>query len=162
LKFERIIVSTSYRHWLLLRMIPRYPRKIDTATIEALMERQGITIHRRSIQRDLEKLSDIFPLSCDDQNKPFGWFWSADAPAFDIPAMTPPAALAFRMVSEFMSGMFPKEVFQQLTPHFCHADVVLNRTERDSLKSWPDKVRSISRTQPLLPPDILMVVAQFS
>lgn len=147
-------MSTSYRHWLLLRMIPRYPRKIDTASIESLMERQGITIHRRSIQRDLEKLSDIFPLSCDDRDKPFGWSWMADAPAFDIPTMSPPAALAYRMVGEFMSGMFPKEIFIQLTPHFQHADSVLNQTDKETLKSWPDKVRTISRTQPLLPPDI--------
>jgi predicted DNA-binding transcriptional regulator YafY len=151
---ERIIVSTSYRHWLLLRMIPRYPRKIDTATIESLMERQGMPIHRRSIQRDLEKLSGIFPLSCDDRDKPYGWSWSADAPAFDIPTMSPPAALAYRMVGEFMSGMFPQEIFKQLTPHFRHADSVLNQTDRGSLKNWPDKVRTISRTQPLLPPEI--------
>lgn len=147
-------MSTSYRHWLLLRMIPRFPRKIDTATIESLMERQGISIHRRSIQRDLEKLSDIFPLSCDDRDKPFGWSWSADAPALDIPAMSPPAALAYRMVGEFMSGMFPKEVFKQLSPHFRHAEAVLEQTDKSTLKSWPDKVRTISRTQQLLPPEI--------
>lgn len=151
---ERIIVSTSYRRWLLLRMIPRYPRKIDTATIESLMERQGITIHRRSIQRDLEKLSDIFPLSCDDRDKPFGWSWMADAPAFDIPTMSPPAALAYRMVGEFMSGMLPNEVFKQLAPHFRHADVLLNQKDKETLKSWPDRVRTISRTQPLMPPEI--------
>ena len=150
----RIIVSTSYRHWLLLRMIPRYPRKIDTASIESLMERQGITIHRRSIQRDLEKLSDIFPLACDDRDKPFGWSWSADAPAFDLPAMSPPVALAYRMVGEFMSGMFPKEIFAQLAPHFRHADDVLNQTDKETLKNWPDKVRILSRTQPLLPPEL--------
>lgn len=147
-------MSTSYRHWLLLRMIPRYPRKIDTASIEALMERQGITIHRRSIQRDLEKLSDIFPLACDDRDKPFGWSWSADAPAFDLPAMSPPVALAYRMVGEFMAGMFPEEIFAQLAPHFRHADDVLNQTDKETLKSWPDKVRILSRTQPLLPPEL--------
>lgn len=151
---ERIIVSTSYRHWLLLRMIPRYPRKIDTATIESLMERQGVTIHRRSIQRDLEKLSAIFPLSCDDRDKPFGWSWSADAPALDIPAMSPPEALAYRMLSTFMSGMLPEEVCKRLAPHFRHADSVLDQTGRETLKSWPGKVRTISRTQPLMPPDI--------
>jgi predicted DNA-binding transcriptional regulator YafY len=136
-------------------MIPRYPRRIDTASIESLMERQGITIHRRSIQRDLEKLSDIFPLTCDDRDKPFGWSWSADAAAFDIPTMSPPAALAYRMVGEFMSGMFPKEIFKQLAPHFSHANAVLGQTDKDTLKDWPDKVRTISRTQPLLPPDMI-------
>jgi WYL domain len=147
-------VSTSYRHWLLLRMIPRYPRKIDTASIQSLMERQGVTIHRRSIQRDLEKLSGIFPLFCDNQEKTFGWSWSADAPAFDIPAMSPPAALAYRMVDEFMSGLLPKEILKQLTPHFRHADAVLCQTDKVTLKNWPDKIRTISRTQPLMAPEI--------
>lgn len=138
----------------MLRMIPRYPRKIDTATIESLMDQQGITIHRRSIQRDLEKLSCIFPISCNDQNKPYGWSWSADAPAFDIPTMTPPAALAYRMVADFMSDMFPQEIFNQLEPHFRYADTLLNQTDKTTLKEWPDKVRTVGRSQPLMPPQI--------
>ena len=118
------------------------------------MEQQGIDIHRRSIQRDLEKLSEVFPLSCDDRDKPYGWSWSAEAPSFDIPAMAPPAALAYRMVEAFLAELFPHEVFHQLAPHFRHAGNVLDQTDRATLKDWPDKVRTLSRTQPLLPPDI--------
>ena len=147
-------MSTAYRHWLLLRMIPRYPRKIDTASIEDKMERLGVTIHRRSIQRDLEKLSEIFPLACDDRDKPYGWSWSAEAPTFDIPAMAPPAALAYRMVEAFLAELFPREVFKQLAPHFRHAGQVLDQTDKATLKDWPDKVRVVSRTQPLMPPEI--------
>jgi len=147
-------VSTSYRHLLLLRMIPRYPRKIDTTTIAALLERDGITIHRRSIQRDLEKLSQSFAITCDDQHKPYGWSWSADAPSMDIPTMTPPAALAYRMVADFMSDMFPKEIYDQLKPHFRYADTLLKQTDKETLKNWPDKVRTVGRSQPLMPPKI--------
>ena len=135
-------------------MIPRYPRKIDTVTIASLMERQGVEIHLRSIQRDLEKLSQIFPLSCDDRDKPFGWSWSADAPSFDIPAMSPPEALAYHMLATFMSGMLPDDVCKRLESHFRHAGAVLDQTGRETLKTWPGKVRTISRTQPLQPPDI--------
>jgi predicted DNA-binding transcriptional regulator YafY len=147
-------VSTSYRYLLLLRMIPRCPRKIDTATIAALLERDGITIHRRSIQRDLEKLSQSFAITCDDQHKPYGWSWTADAPSLDIPTMSPPAALAYRMVADFMSDMFPKEIYDQLKPHFRYADTLLKQTDKDTLKEWPDKVRAVGRSQPLLPPKI--------
>jgi predicted DNA-binding transcriptional regulator YafY len=135
-------------------MIPRYPRKIDTTTIAALLERDGITIHRRSIQRDLEKLSQSFAITCDDQHKPYGWSWSADAPSMDIPTMTPPAALAYRMVADFMSDMFPKEIYDQLKPHFRYADTLLKQTDKDTLKEWPDKVRTVGRSQPLMPPKI--------
>ena len=147
-------MSTSYRYLLLLRMIPRYPRRIDTAAIESLLQRDGISIHRRSIQRDLEKLSQSFAITCDDQHKPYGWSWSADAPSMDIPTMTPPAALAYRMVADFMSDMFPKEIYDQLKPHFRYADTLLKQTDKATLKEWPDKVRSVSRSQPLMPPTI--------
>ncbi|MEI6207678.1 MAG: WYL domain-containing protein [Desulfuromonadales bacterium] len=155
---ERFSVSTSYRYLLLLRMIPRYPRKIDTATIAALLERDGMTIHRRSIQRDLEKLSQSFAITCDDNHKPYGWSWTADAPSLDIPTMTPPAALAYRMVADFMSDMFPKEIYDQLKPHFRYADTLLKQTDKTTLKEWPDKVRIVGRSLPLMPPKIMAEV----
>ena len=151
---ERLSVSTSYRYLLLLRMIPRFPRKIDTATIATLLERDGLGIHRRSIQRDLEKLSQSFAIICDDQHKPYGWSWTADAPSLDIPSMTPQAALAYRMVADFMSDMFPKEIYDQLKAHFRYADTLLSQIDKNTLKEWPDKVRSLGRSQPLLPPNI--------
>ena len=151
---ERLSVSTSYRYLLLLRMIPRYPRKIDTAAIASMLERDGVSIHRRSIQRDLEKLSQSFAIVCDDQHKPYGWSWTADAPSMDIPTMTPPVALAYRMVADFMSDLFPQEIYNQLKPHFRYANTLLKQTDKATLKEWPDKVRSVGRSQPLLPPAI--------
>ena len=147
-------MSTSYRYLLLMRMIPRYPNKIDTATIASLLERDGMTIHLRSIQRDLEKLSQSFEITCDDKHKPYGWSWSADAPSLDIPTMSPTAALAYRMVADFMSDMFPREIYDQLKPHFRYADTLLKQTDKDTLKDWPDKVRTVGRSQPLMPPSI--------
>ena len=147
-------MSTSYRYLLLMRMIPRYPNKIDTATIASLLERDGMTIHLRSIQRDLEKLSQSFEITCDDKHKPYGWSWSADAPSLDIPTMSPTAALAYRMVADFMSDMFPRKIYDQLKPHFRYADTLLKQTDKDTLKDWPDKVRTVGRSQPLMPPSI--------
>lgn len=147
-------MSTSYRYLLLLRMIPRFPQKIDTAAIEDRLEREGVVVHRRSIQRDLEKLSQAFPLISDDQHKPYGWSWSADAPSHDIPTMSPPAALAYRMIAEFMSDMFPTEIYDQLKPQFLYADFFLGQTDKEALKNWPDKVRMVGRNQPLIPPTI--------
>lgn len=147
-------MNTAYRHLLLLRMIPRYPRKIDTATIERQLEQHDIIIHRRSIQRDLEMLSTLFPLECDDREKPYGWSWSAESPSINIPTMPPAAALALRMTESFMFGMLPSEVSSQLAPYFKYASSVLDITDKKALRSWPDKVRSITRTQPLMPPGI--------
>jgi predicted DNA-binding transcriptional regulator YafY len=147
-------MQTAYRHLLMLRMIPRYPRKIDTASIEQRFLQQGIEIHRRSIQRDLEMLSQLFPLVADEREKPFGWSWSSDAPALDLPTLSPTDALVYRMAADYLDKLLPKSVMKQLTPHFRQADQVLNATDRKTFKNWPDKIRSINRGQPLQPPDI--------
>jgi predicted DNA-binding transcriptional regulator YafY len=147
-------MSTSYRQWLTLRMIPRHPRKIDTATIEDRLKSQGFNVHRRTIQRDLESFSETFPLLCDDRDKPYGWSWSPDAAAFDIPQMDPTTALTFRMADRFLASLMPPATLDLLQPYIRHASRVLDDIDRKHLQAWPDKVRILSRSQPLAPPDI--------
>ena len=65
--------------------------KLDTA---------GYKTTKRSIQRDLNLLSGVFPLICDDRSQTFGWSWSGDAPTFDLPAMDGPTALTVRLIEQ--------------------------------------------------------------
>lgn len=143
-------MDTTYRHWLMLRMIPRYPCKIDGAKIEERLKEEGYPTGRRTIQRDLDKLSAIFPLLCDNQTKPYGWSWKTDAPAFEIPNMEPSAALMFRMADQHLARMLPAAVRRSLHPYVQNAEKALDRIARNGLRAWPDKVRTISRGQPLL------------
>ena len=67
------ISETLFRHWQMLRLIPRAPRRIDAATLERLLRQEGIEVQRRSIQRDLESLAATFTaLECDERSKPYG------------------------------------------------------------------------------------------
>jgi len=135
-------------------MIPRHPRKIDTATIEDRLKSYGFQVHRRTIQRDLESFSKTFPLLCDDRDKPYGWSWSSEAAAFDIPQMDPATALTFRMADRFLASVMPRATLDLLQPYFRHASRVLDDIDRKHLNDWPDKVVMLSRSQPLAPPDI--------
>lgn len=60
-------------------MLPRPPRRIDTAAIEARLRDRGIEVHRRTIQRDLLELAEVFPIVADERAKPYGWRWAEDA-----------------------------------------------------------------------------------
>jgi hypothetical protein len=72
--------SAIVRQWLILSMLPLRPRRIDTSAIEARLRSRGIDIHRRTIQRDLIELAEVFPIVADERAKPFGWRWSDDVP----------------------------------------------------------------------------------
>jgi len=56
---------------------------------------EGFDTTQRTIQRDLMRLSTIYPLACDEEGKPFGWSWMAEADVMDIPGMDSHTALAF-------------------------------------------------------------------
>ncbi len=60
---------------LLLSEIPVAPQRIDTCTLAQRLEAQGVRVTRRTLQRDLERLSRQLPLTRHDDAKPYAWAW---------------------------------------------------------------------------------------
>jgi predicted DNA-binding transcriptional regulator YafY len=73
------VASTIVRQWHLLTLLPKGPRRIDTATLEMRLRARGVDVHRRTIQRDLLELASVFPIVADERSKPYGWRWADDA-----------------------------------------------------------------------------------
>ncbi len=152
-------MDTLYRHWLILRMIPRRRRIATTEIRSRLQSEHGIETTLRTIQRDLIALSGgNFPLECDD-NRPSGWSWNKDAPAFDIPNMDPATALTFKFAELYLARMFPQGSLAALRPYMASAEERLKSSE-SMLARWPDKVRIMSRSLMLLPPAVLPDIAE--
>jgi predicted DNA-binding transcriptional regulator YafY len=146
-------MDTLLRQWLMLRMIPRFPRKISTADVESRLTGAGYPTTRRTIQRDLDKLSAEFQL-ISDGNKPAGWSWQVDAEAFDVPGMDTTAALTFRMVEAFLAPLLPQTCMAALSPQMQRAKNILAQVEGQAQATWPDKVQTVPRSQPLLSPEL--------
>jgi predicted DNA-binding transcriptional regulator YafY len=144
--------DTLLRQWELLRSIPRAPRKIDVASLVTKLQTAGYETTKRSIQRDLNLLSSVFPLICDDRSQTYGWSWSADAPTFDLPAMDGPTALTLRLIEQFIPTLLPLTIRNQLAPQFERARAVLGANPDNALRQWADCVRVVPREMPLLAP----------
>ncbi len=149
------MTDTLIRQWQMLRMIPRHPAKISTSEIKQRLADEGFETTQRTIQRDLMRLSDIYPLVCDERSKPYGWSWMQDADVLDIPGMDSHMALAFWMAGKYLERVLPTATLAQLAPHLRLADRVLDvlRSERGA-PSWRDKVRVIPRGPKLKSPEI--------
>lgn len=144
--------ETLSRQWALLRWLPRAPRHVDTPTLYERITTEGYQTTPRTIERDLEALSTIFPIRCNDASKPFTWSWSADAEAFDLPVMDVHTALTFRLAGEYMRLLVPTATHQYLQPHLKRAAIVLGELPQAGLAAWPEKLRVIPQGLPLLPP----------
>jgi predicted DNA-binding transcriptional regulator YafY len=146
--------STLLRQWTMLRMIPRHPRRITVAEIREKLADQGYHTTDRTIQRDLQSLSgELFALTADERSRPHGWYWAKDMGVLDIPGMEPQTALAFKLARQFLEPLMAPATLHALEPYFQQAGKVLDTTP-GSVRTWPDKVRTVTRGQSLIPPEV--------
>ena len=140
------------RQWKMLQLLPsRYPK--DAKTLRDELEVEGFKVDLRTVQRDLKELAEVFPLTA-KEGKPISWRWDRNAMSFDLPGMDRTGALTLKMVGEFMDRLLPKNCLESLAPNLRRANAILEELGGKSFGGWPDKVRVVSRTQPLLPPDV--------
>lgn len=146
---------TLQRQWQTLRLIPRHPRRISATDLHAQLSADGYKVAKRTVERDLQTLSSIFPLVADERAKPYGWSWHQDAPAFDLPGLSNSEALTLLLAREHLAALLPASTLAQLRPHFRMAESKLAAFgEHSGAADWMDKVRVIPATQPLLAPRI--------
>ncbi len=138
--------DTFMRQWHMLRLIPRFPSKVSTSDLVHSLADEGFAVTRRTLQRDLAKLAVIYPMVCDERNKPFGWSWSADATFLDIPSMDSHTALAFWLANQHLKPLLPSVTLKKLEPHIHAAERVLNHIATDKgAPAWRHKVRVLAQ-----------------
>ena len=144
----------------MLRQIPRYPGKITTRDLMERLVKDGYTVSKRTVERDLMSLSQVFPLLSDEREKPFGWSWKKDAVPLDVPSLGNSEALAFRLIEQYLHGLLPGSIIRQLDPYFKMATQRLSGLNGESVPTWPDKIRVVQPAQPLIPPTIKSAVQE--
>lgn len=148
-------METMLRHWTLLRCVKREPQRKTARELTAELTEQGFSVTKRSVERDLQNLSVVFPLYCDDRGSPYGWCWKREAPTFDIPGMGVETALTFVVMDRFARHLLPTNVTEAFAPHVERARQVLSSLDDEfGAGAWPERVRFLSRSLPLHPPAV--------
>jgi predicted DNA-binding transcriptional regulator YafY len=143
------------RQWALVRKIPRHPQKKTAAQIASELEAEGFEVEKRTVERDLVALTEIFPaIECDDRERPYGWSWAKDSPGLHLPGMTAAEALAFQMIERFIKPLLPASIVDGLQPYLRASRAKLNEATASRVASWTKKVRVVHPTQVLIAPKI--------
>ncbi len=142
--------QTALRLIRTLQLIPRHSaksqRKIGTGELLERLEQSGFSINLRSLQRDLQKLSEQFPGLRNDGNRDaLGWYWEEGAELLDIPAMDPAMALSFKLAEKFLSPVMPAQI-EALRPYLDAAQHSLGQRS-----NWLDRIHIEPRSMPLIP-----------
>ncbi len=141
----------------ILLMLPRHPKSLTTNEILEKLNRQGIYVNIRAIQRDMNTLEEVFPNRIDrrrDFDKSVHWFWKEDAPIVNLSGLTINQALSLSLLKKYLTPLFPSVTLNDLQPIFDEAAATLESLHDNPLLEWPKKIAIVQPTQPLLPPKI--------
>ncbi|MGH8502865.1 MAG: helix-turn-helix transcriptional regulator [Gammaproteobacteria bacterium] len=145
---------TLARQWELLKLLPTRGAGKTAAELTRALSEAGFQVTKRSVERDLNDLLEVFRLDRNDKSPPYGWRWPNDAPAA-LPGITLAEALSLRLVQETLKPLLPVSMIKALEPRFMQAKAKLSAlAERNATARWADKVRSVAPTLPLLAPAI--------
>ena len=138
----------------LLRRIPR-GRKITASELHHQLNNAGFERDLRTIQRQLEILSQHFDIERDERSKPYGYRWLERAQGLTVPQLTPQESLLLQLAHEHLKNLLPARLLQSMDGFFTQAQRNLGDHPGARLEhEWPRKVRVVATSQPLLPPTI--------
>jgi len=147
--------ETLLRQWEILHLLTHGGEwKTHTNILNELLE-EGFGVTKRTIERDLEQLSDTFPgLECNKKGTPWGWRWSRAA-SFDIPGLSVSDALSFQLIKSTLRPLLPKSIVKVVEPKFDQASSRLKQVRlSNKMANWADKVYQIDPALPLIPPEV--------
>jgi predicted DNA-binding transcriptional regulator YafY len=142
------------RQWELLKSIPRRPPGLTPAELASRLEGLGYAVDVRTVQRDLNNLSALFPLLADESAKPYRWSW-ADGSELDVPGIELGDAVSLKLMEAFLRPLLPASIVSALAPRFELAGRKLAELAGSNAAArWLDKVHVALPALGLQPPMI--------
>ena len=141
------------RHLTMLGLIPVLPRKITAGQLHEKLGAQSFEINIRSIERDLHKLSRLFPL-VSDEAKPAGWSWSERDMALSFPPMSNETALIYELLSRYLKPVVPASMLAAMEPEFAQARRTLSQLRESPVGRWTRRIAVLPFGHQLIPPQV--------
>jgi len=138
----------------LLRRIPR-SRKITATELRQQLSDVGLQRDLRTVQRLLDTLSQHFDIDRDTRSKPYGYSWLPQSQGFTVPNLTPRESIVLSLAEDHLKNILPARLLRSMEGFFTQARRNLGPDSNATLeREWPNKVRVVATSQPLLPPKI--------
>ena len=142
------------RQWELLKLLPARGAGKSAKELADNLTDAGFVISKRTVERDLNDLSRLFPIECNDKGMPYGWRWMANT-TLDLPSLTVAEALSLQLLESAMRPLLPATMLQTLEAQFTLATAKLTAMRKTNRQSrWTELVRNVPAHQDLLPPRI--------
>ena len=140
-----------------LEMLKRIPRvgRISAPELRQQLSDAGFVRDLRTVQRQLELLSERFDIERDDRSKPYGYAWKPNAQGFSLPNLNEQESVLLSLAEQHLNKLLPAGLMRSMQGFFDQARIQLGSHHGPTrARDWLDKVRVVGTTQPLLPPKL--------
>lgn len=146
--------TTIARQWELLRnhLPSRRPGKTSRQLRDALAA-AGHNVTKRTIERDMDELSRIFPIVRNTKGVPHGWHWRPNA-RFDTLGMDLSEAVSLGLMEDVLRQIMPPAFLSALEGKFSLAREKLAALPKIPHARWKDLVRYVPPGMPFIPPAV--------
>lgn len=152
--------KTLLRQWRMLREIRKYPKKSATKELHQVLLDEGYDVTLRTVQRDLNLLSEEFGLIPDFAN-PQGWSINKD---FEFSKIAPFEAVSLLLVEAQLNSLMPGAIASGLSSKFESARKSLKGLSGVDRELFADKITAVppmlSFVRPEVAEDVLQAVQQ--
>ena len=150
--------TTIARQWELLRNhLPSRPPGITTRDLRERLDAAGHNVSKRTIERDMEELSRIFPIVRNERGTPYGWHWRENA-RFDVLGMDLSEAVSLGLMEDVLRQIMPPAFLSALEGKFSLAREKLAALPKIPHARWKDLVRYVPPGLPFIPPSVVPCV----
>lgn len=144
-----------------LELVQRIPKghTVTATELRQQLSDAGFERDMRTIQRQLEMLSEYFDIDRDDSTKPYRYSWKERAKGLSLPTLSAQESLLLTLAQQQLHNLLPVRLMKSMEGFFIQARQQLGA--QDSKKhehEWLKKVRVVSTSQPLLPPKVDPIV----
>ena len=140
-----------------LELVRRIPigRTITAPELKQQLSDAGFERDMRTIQRQLETLSEYFDIDRDDTAKPYRYCWKERAKGLSLPSLSPQECLLLTLAEQQLGQLLPPRLMKSMEGFFSQARIQLHeQSMAKHEREWLKKVRVVSTSQPLLPPKV--------
>ena len=146
----------------ILKRIPR-SQKISATDLFKQMQAAGMRVTRRSFQRYMADICNKNDIEKDTSSKPHGYRWKEGAAAgLALAKLNSQEALLLLLAEQQLTQLLPASLKNSLSPFFDQAKRLLHNAhlkeplgeQRREAREWLNKVRVLSTSVPVLPPQL--------
>lgn len=147
------VSQVMLRQWEMLKILPQSGAGISASEIVLALKDLGFDVSKRTIERDLKALLNVFEIECLTTAKPYGWRWATDA-SNAVPAISMTDAVSLHMIGHTLKPLLPASMLGILNGRLRAAVRKLDAAGDEGLHGWLNKIAQIPAQMEYLPPQI--------